>query len=173
VRAWIGEPGLDWPDFNALGLHAHRSFGFGPTYRGRLDQARVVILADQTSHDDLFLGRALCGEAGQYLTGWLHAAGLTKSYAILRTLPVDMLSSPTAAVKTAADHPAVALMVLPTNPPEIRMANILLIDDDELLRGALVQSLINAGHNVIEASDGLRGCEIARTTSIVPTGAIR
>ena len=46
------------------------------------------------------------------------------------------------------------------------MANVLLIDDDELLRGALVQSLINAGHKVIEAPDGLRGCEIARTASV-------
>ena len=46
------------------------------------------------------------------------------------------------------------------------MANILLIDDDELLRGALVQSLVNAGHQVIEAPDGLRGCEIARSSSI-------
>ncbi len=101
------EPGLDWPDFNTLGMLAHRSFGFGPVYRGRLDQARVVVLADQASHDDLFLGRALCGETGEFLTGWLRAAGLTKSYAVLRTLPVDMLSSPAAAVKAAADHPAV------------------------------------------------------------------
>ena len=46
------------------------------------------------------------------------------------------------------------------------MATILLIDDDELLRGALVQSLINAGHKVIEAQDGLEGVELARTTSV-------
>jgi DNA-binding response OmpR family regulator len=43
------------------------------------------------------------------------------------------------------------------------MANILLIDDDDLLRGALFQSLVNAGHNVIEASDGRQGCELARS----------
>ena len=46
------------------------------------------------------------------------------------------------------------------------MATILLIDDDELLRGALIQSLLNAGHKVVEASDGLQGCELARSLSV-------
>ena len=46
------------------------------------------------------------------------------------------------------------------------MATILLIDDDDLLRGALVQSLLNAGHKVVEASDGLKGCDLARTVPI-------
>ena len=46
------------------------------------------------------------------------------------------------------------------------MANILLIDDDHLLRGALSQSLVNAGHKVIEASDGLQGCELARSMPV-------
>jgi DNA-binding response OmpR family regulator len=46
------------------------------------------------------------------------------------------------------------------------MATILLIDDDDLLRGALVQSLVLAGHKVIEASDGRRGCELARSTPL-------
>ncbi len=46
------------------------------------------------------------------------------------------------------------------------MATILLIDDDDLLRGALIQSLVKAGHKVIEASDGLQGCELARSLSV-------
>jgi DNA-binding response OmpR family regulator len=46
------------------------------------------------------------------------------------------------------------------------MANILLIDDDDLLRGALIQSLVNAGHKVIEASDGRQGCELARSMPV-------
>ena len=46
------------------------------------------------------------------------------------------------------------------------MATVLLIDDDDLLRGALMQSLINAGHKVIEASDGLQGCELARSMPV-------
>ena len=36
-------------------------------------------------------GRALSGEAGQRFQGFLRAAGLTKRYLILRTLPVDTL----------------------------------------------------------------------------------
>ena len=46
------------------------------------------------------------------------------------------------------------------------MATILLIDDDDLLRGAIMQSLTNAGHKVIEACDGLQGCELARSMSV-------
>jgi DNA-binding response OmpR family regulator len=46
------------------------------------------------------------------------------------------------------------------------MATILLIDDDEPLRGALHQSLANAGHKVLEASDGLQGCELARSMTV-------
>jgi len=86
-----GEPGLGWPDFIALGVTSHPSFGVGPIYRGRFAQLSLVVLADQTSHDDVFTGRALSGEAGQRLQGFLGAAGLTRRYLIIRTLPVDTL----------------------------------------------------------------------------------
>lgn len=46
------------------------------------------------------------------------------------------------------------------------MANILLIDDDEPLRGALRLALMNAGHSVVEASDGRQGVELARGMSV-------
>jgi DNA-binding response OmpR family regulator len=46
------------------------------------------------------------------------------------------------------------------------MANVLLIDDDDLLRGALSQALVNAGHKVTEASDGRQGCELARSMPV-------
>ena len=102
-----GLPGLAWPDFTALGLPAHPSFGYGPVYRGRLTSPSVLVLADQTSHDDLFLGRALCGAAGQHLQGFLRAAGLTTRYAVLRTLPVDSLSATASVTAAAVRHPAV------------------------------------------------------------------
>ena len=54
-----GSPGLEWPDFGALGVKTHSSLGYGPIYRGRLRGAKVLVLADQQSHDDLFMGRAL------------------------------------------------------------------------------------------------------------------
>jgi uracil-DNA glycosylase len=67
------------------------SFGTGPIFRGRLDEATVLVVADQQSNDDLFTGRALSGDAGQKLQHLLSKMGITQSYAILRTLPVDTL----------------------------------------------------------------------------------
>jgi hypothetical protein len=86
-----GRPGLEWPDFSALGVNAHPSLGNGPIYRGRPDGATVMILADQQSQDDLFSGRALTGEAGQRIQAYLESFGIIKSYIILRVLPVDTL----------------------------------------------------------------------------------
>jgi hypothetical protein len=102
-----GEDGLAWPDFNALGGLAHASFGHGPIYRGRPASARVLVLADQESHDDLFLFRAMTGDAGQRFQLFLNAIGITKSYAIVRTLPVDTLGLPAQTVNAMVDHPQV------------------------------------------------------------------
>lgn len=98
-----GVAGLEWPDFNALGLRCEPSFGQGPTHRGRLNRPSVLIIADQQSHDDHFTGRALTGKAGQHLQNFLHAAGLTESYAIVRVLPVDTLGDDQATVRSAVD----------------------------------------------------------------------
>jgi DNA-binding response OmpR family regulator len=46
------------------------------------------------------------------------------------------------------------------------MAQILLIDDDDLLRGVLAKALGHAGHKVIQAIDGQQGVELARAASI-------
>jgi hypothetical protein len=102
-----GNPGLAWPDFKLLGANAHLSLGTGPIYRGRPGSAFVLILADQQSHDDLFTGRALSGEAGQRMQAFLNAIGITKSYLILRTLPVDTLDLNAAQVRTIIDDPQV------------------------------------------------------------------
>jgi len=40
------------------------------------------------------------------------------------------------------------------------MAKILLVDDSETVRKRLLRDLQNAGHNVIEAEDGLQGLEV-------------
>lgn len=42
------------------------------------------------------------------------------------------------------------------------MAHILLIDDDDMLRGVLAKALSHHGHTVIQASDGRQGVELAR-----------
>jgi len=98
-------PGLDWPDFAGLGLPAHPSFGFGPSYRGRWTSAVVYILADQESHDDLLTARAMCGDSGQRFQRFLRAAGLTESYVIVRAIPVNTLGAPASKVNAALNHP--------------------------------------------------------------------
>ena len=43
------------------------------------------------------------------------------------------------------------------------MARVLLIEDDDLLRDVLAQSLVVAGHEVIQASDGEEGVALFRS----------
>ena len=98
-----GQTGLPWPDFATFGLRADPSFGLGPGYRGRLEGASLLVIADQQSHDDLFTGRAVCGDAGQHLQAFLTAAGVSESYAVVRTLPCDTLDEDADAVRAAVD----------------------------------------------------------------------
>jgi len=46
------------------------------------------------------------------------------------------------------------------------MPTVLLIDDDDLVRGMLVRALVIAHYNVLEAADGQKGVEIARSNAI-------
>jgi CheY-like chemotaxis protein len=46
------------------------------------------------------------------------------------------------------------------------MASILLVDDDELLRGVLAKALVLGGHAVIQASDGKAAMKLAQTQAI-------
>jgi uracil-DNA glycosylase len=101
------EPGFAWPGFTDLGVTADPSFGMGPVYRGRFQGLSLFVLADQRSDDDTFTGRALSGEAGQRVQGFLAAAGLTKSYLIIRALPVDTLDLSPAQRLALVDNPLV------------------------------------------------------------------
>ncbi len=78
-----------WP-----GVVDAQSPTFGPTsaYRGRLENAETLVIADQTSHDDFFSGRALTGEMGQKLQAWLNQNTTGSRYAILRTSGWDALN---------------------------------------------------------------------------------
>ncbi len=120
-----GDPGLAWPDFTHFGLKAHPSFGLGPVYRGRLERPSILVLGDQEGHDDLFLGRALCGEGGQRLQAFLRSAGLDHRYAILRVLPVDTLDDSPSRVRKAVEDPAVAAIyreAIRRSRPEVVLA---------------------------------------------------
>ncbi len=45
------------------------------------------------------------------------------------------------------------------------MARILIIEDDDLLRTLLVQTLTHSGHTVYQAADGRQGCDLFLATS--------
>jgi uracil-DNA glycosylase len=124
ARLLVGaEPGLGWPDWKAVGVTGAATFGGGPIYRGRFTGVQVLVLADQAGHDDLLWARAYTGEAGQRFQGLLAALGLTTSYLIVRTLPVDTAARPAADVRKLVDraavrklHQAIASEVLGSNP---------------------------------------------------------
>ncbi|NND09355.1 MAG: hypothetical protein HKN87_23525 [Saprospiraceae bacterium] len=99
-----GKNGYEWPDFNALGVTSHHSLGYICSFRGRPDQCKVLILADQQSHDDLFTMRALTGNSGQKMQAFLKSAGIMESYCIIRTLPVDTLDLSFAKRKSIIDN---------------------------------------------------------------------
>jgi len=75
-----------------------------------LSKPSILVLGDQESHDDLFTFRALTGEGGQRLQAFLTAAGVTRSYGILRVLPVDTLGASAATVRAAVDDPGVRVI---------------------------------------------------------------
>jgi uracil-DNA glycosylase len=152
ARLLLGfEPGFPWPDFAALGVTIHPSFGVGPIYRGRFRDLSVVVLADQASHDDLFTGRALSGEAGQRLERFLRAAGLTRRYLILRTLPVDTLDLSSSRRTSLVDQPQVQALhreLLRRIRAENPQANLLLAIGPGAQR--LASQVAPAGVEIIE-----------------------
>ena len=108
ARLLLGlEPGFAWPDFAALAVTSDTSFGVGAIYRGRFNNLSLLVLADQASDDDLFTGRALSGDAGQHLGQLLQAAGLIRSYLVVRTLPVDTLDLTQTRRNALVDQPRV------------------------------------------------------------------
>ncbi len=107
ARVLMGNGG-QWPNFQALGVTSSPSFGYGAIYRGNLYNAKMLVLADQESNDDLFSGRALTGTGGQRFQTWLDSVGARPgNYAIVRTLPVDTLDLPEARVREIATNPQV------------------------------------------------------------------
>ncbi|HET6950646.1 MAG TPA: uracil-DNA glycosylase family protein [Acidimicrobiales bacterium] len=102
--------GLSWPGFGALGVAGAPTFGGGALHRGRFTGVRLLVLADQAGHDDLLWGRAFTGDAGQRFQGLLAALGLTRSYLILRTLPVDTAGVSAGKLWALADRPDVVAL---------------------------------------------------------------
>ena len=101
------KPGFEYPDLKSLGVKAHDSFGNGPIYRGTLTNPRFIIFADQKCHDDLFNMRAMTGDAGQHIQSFLNAAGIKKSYCIIRVFPFDTIGLSEPKCKEIAEHPQI------------------------------------------------------------------
>ncbi|MBA2318074.1 MAG: hypothetical protein H0V93_09930 [Euzebyales bacterium] len=99
-----GVTGLEWPDFTSS-LPGDGSFGLAPLHRGRFDNVKALVWADQESHDDVFCCRALCGDAGQHLQGVLEAMGVARDYLIVRVLPADTMGQTWPKVRRLVDHP--------------------------------------------------------------------
>ena len=82
-RLFEKAPLADYVNHPGNPFHTH----FGPVfYRGRLDgTARVLIVGQDPSTDELIAHRILAGDAGQRLQFLLGKLGLTRSYLMLNT----------------------------------------------------------------------------------------
>jgi uracil-DNA glycosylase len=88
-------PSPDWADFLAAApldyyqAHpAHRfRLDFGPViYRGRLDgSARVLLIGQDPSVNEILAHRIFAGRSGQRVQGLLNKLGLTRSYTLINT----------------------------------------------------------------------------------------
>lgn len=86
-------PPLAWAQFLAAApvayyeQHPARRFrlDFGPVYyRGRLDgSARVIVVGQDPSTNELLAHRVLIGSSGQRVQGYLRKLGLTRSYVMV------------------------------------------------------------------------------------------
>lgn len=87
-------PPPDWADrFAAAPLAAYENrpelfrVDFGPVYyRGRLDgTARLLVVGQDPSVNEILASRAFVGQSGQRLQGFLAKLGLARSYVMLNT----------------------------------------------------------------------------------------
>lgn len=88
-------PPLAWAEFLAaapLAYYEQHPAGrfrldFGPVYyRGRLDgSARVIVVGQDPSTNELLTHRVLIGSSGQRMQGYLQKLGLTRSYVMVNT----------------------------------------------------------------------------------------
>jgi uracil-DNA glycosylase len=101
ILAYTGMPGFDpgppplWERIFAaapLATYTDHPSGrfradFGPVYyRGRLDgTARILLVGQDPSTDELLGHRALVGDAGQRVQGLLRKIGITRSYVMVNT----------------------------------------------------------------------------------------
>jgi hypothetical protein len=82
---------------------------FGPVfYRGRLDgTARVMLVGQDPSTDELLAARTLVGLSGQRIQGLLTRIGLNRSYVMVNTFLYGIHGQFTAAIRAISLEPAI------------------------------------------------------------------
>jgi uracil-DNA glycosylase len=78
-------------------------------YRGRLDgSARVLIVGQDPSTDEILAQRILVGEAGQRVQGLLRKLGISRSYVMFNTFLYGVFGQFDSALRTIAHEPPIA-----------------------------------------------------------------
>lgn len=82
---------------------------FGPVYyRGRLDgSARVLVVGQDPSTDEILAQRILVGEAGQRIQRLMHKLGLTHSYVMLNTFLFGVYGQFDSELRAISREPAI------------------------------------------------------------------
>lgn len=81
---------------------------WGPIYyRGRTDgSARVIVVGQDPAADENIARRAMVGDAGQRLQGYLRKIGLTRSYVIVNAFLYSIFGQFNAQMRKFMDQPA-------------------------------------------------------------------
>ncbi len=92
-------------NFSGNPFHTH----FGPVfYRGRLDgHARVLVIGQDPSTDEVLAQRAFVGQAGQGAQNFLSKLGLTRSYLMFNTYLFGVQSSSLSGGAVTATEPTI------------------------------------------------------------------
>lgn len=135
-------PPLEWERFlNQAPLDYYRQhiagrfrLDFGPVYyRGRLDgSARVLVMGQDPSTNEILAHRVFVGRSGQRVQGFLRKLGVTRSYVMLNMFLYSVFGQANAQLK------AIALQ-----PPILEFRNAFL---DRLARENSIQAIIAVGN---------------------------
>ena len=75
---------------DAFVIKSHPSVKDFGHYRGKVQNAKVIILADPHGYDDIVTSKALTGTRGQYIQGAMNDLGIYDDYLVIKTVPFAM-----------------------------------------------------------------------------------
>lgn len=108
---------------SAYNIKSHPSVGPFGHYRGTFENPEVIVLADPVGYDDIVTAKALTGERGQFLQGFMNDMGVNDKYLVIKTVPVAMDGANDEEFKTVIDQTknyreAILTELLKTNKPK-------------------------------------------------------